>query len=274
MKICPKCNKEFTDDNSFCGNCGVPLEIKPVYCTKCGHIIEAGQTFCGECGAKVSTDISTKLKENASHIKSVVSDKAKEILSDENIDKVKDKTREILSDESIGKLRGSVTNLKSASEGLADKNNSKLSIKYVAIILILAVLLIIFFIKGEGPEDVAEKYIEIATTAVNTGEAKSSDTKWIQDNFEGLEAIQLATMELQQTSGMSAEAKRRGGKLKMNYKIVEVKENDNFATVTVTINAELNGVVNNKEKSSAKEQTMKIKLVKNNGKWKITGVQK
>lgn len=95
MKICPKCNKEFTDDNSFCGNCGILLEIKPVYCTKCGHIIEAGQTFCGECGAKVPEDLKTVLKENLTQ----VSKKVRETLSDENVNRLRNTAQSMLSSE-------------------------------------------------------------------------------------------------------------------------------------------------------------------------------
>ena len=95
MKICPKCNKEFTDDNSFCGNCGVPLEIKPVYCTKCGHLIEAGQTFCGECGAKIPEDLKTLLKENLTQ----VGKKVRETLSDENVNRLRNTAQSILANE-------------------------------------------------------------------------------------------------------------------------------------------------------------------------------
>ena len=58
MKICPKCNREYEDDDNFCKVCGIPLkeEKQEVCCAKCGAMLEDGANFCPKCGAKVGED--------------------------------------------------------------------------------------------------------------------------------------------------------------------------------------------------------------------------
>ena len=95
MKICPTCKKEFDDKENFCGNCGVELKNKPRFCTKCGSQIKAEQKFCPSCGAKIEKTFSTEIVEKtANKIGKIVSDKAGEILSEENISSVKSFAKE------------------------------------------------------------------------------------------------------------------------------------------------------------------------------------
>ena len=46
MKICPKCQAEFSDDISVCSCCGTPLQLKPQesICPGCGEAIHANNT--------------------------------------------------------------------------------------------------------------------------------------------------------------------------------------------------------------------------------------
>lgn len=46
MKICPKCQAEFSDDISFCSFCGTPLQLKPQesICPGSGEAIHANNT--------------------------------------------------------------------------------------------------------------------------------------------------------------------------------------------------------------------------------------
>lgn len=95
MKICPDCQKEFNDKEKFCSDCGVELKIKPVFCTKCGGKIEEGQEICPHCGAKIEKKFSTELVGKAANkIGKVVSDKAGEILSEENISSIRSHARD------------------------------------------------------------------------------------------------------------------------------------------------------------------------------------
>ena len=52
MKTCPKCGKEFTDDNAFCSACGTAL-VTPGICPNCGAAVAEDAKFCPKCGAKL-----------------------------------------------------------------------------------------------------------------------------------------------------------------------------------------------------------------------------
>lgn len=62
MKICPKCNTVYTDENGFCQKCGVALidkveQVAPApvveekrFCSHCGALITTSTRFCPQCG--------------------------------------------------------------------------------------------------------------------------------------------------------------------------------------------------------------------------------
>ncbi|MDO5848353.1 MAG: zinc ribbon domain-containing protein [Methanobrevibacter sp.] len=63
--LCPKCKKDVSENDAFCGSCGEKLkfeEEKPaaseleIKCKKCGALIDEGSAFCNQCGAKVNSD--------------------------------------------------------------------------------------------------------------------------------------------------------------------------------------------------------------------------
>ena len=49
--ICPNCNSVNPDDEVFCVNCGLKLEIEPVkkYCPNCGSENSSDSEFCSKC---------------------------------------------------------------------------------------------------------------------------------------------------------------------------------------------------------------------------------
>ncbi len=53
MKICPKCNKENSDNAKFCDRCGNSFFKK---CPQCGADNSLIAQFCNQCGNKLSTD--------------------------------------------------------------------------------------------------------------------------------------------------------------------------------------------------------------------------
>jgi RNA polymerase subunit RPABC4/transcription elongation factor Spt4 len=71
MKICPKCNIEYSDEFSFCRRCGTSLiqEVQENVCPNCGKRLEDTFEFCPYCGASLTpNDIEPKnietVKEN------------------------------------------------------------------------------------------------------------------------------------------------------------------------------------------------------------------
>ncbi len=54
MKLCPKCNAQFTDA-VFCQNCGTAVE-DAAFCTNCGKITPLKHQFCQYCGAVRTED--------------------------------------------------------------------------------------------------------------------------------------------------------------------------------------------------------------------------
>ena len=60
MKICPQCQKEYSDDTVFCMSCGAQLvqeQAQPVsggFCSRCGTPLTPGVAFCPGCGNPVN----------------------------------------------------------------------------------------------------------------------------------------------------------------------------------------------------------------------------
>lgn len=53
MIECPNCGKKNSEDNKFCGECGLKLPDPEIYCPKCDKKYLTGEKFCTKCGQKL-----------------------------------------------------------------------------------------------------------------------------------------------------------------------------------------------------------------------------
>ena len=111
MKFCPKCKKEFSDNQGFCGDCGVKLESKPQFCVKCGSKIEVGQHFCGSCGTEVISDNLTSFKNNAVKAGKALHTVSQTLSNSETFKKTKEHVSAAFSAENINNIKTQIQNV-------------------------------------------------------------------------------------------------------------------------------------------------------------------
>jgi hypothetical protein len=53
VKICPTCQTQNPNENSFCSKCGTKLDEESAVCSKCGEPLNQGDVYCSNCGTKL-----------------------------------------------------------------------------------------------------------------------------------------------------------------------------------------------------------------------------
>ena len=50
LLVCPKCQKEISDDDKYCSSCGLKIETAILKCRSCGHSLRTSDSYCPSCG--------------------------------------------------------------------------------------------------------------------------------------------------------------------------------------------------------------------------------
>ena len=285
MKICPKCHKEFSNEQGFCGNCGVKLEMKPRFCTKCGTQLNENDQFCPQCGAKTSDDVLSQVRDNITRAGEVVKNTSREVLSDETVEKVKNTVGNAFSEENREKVKGvaneaveaikklDIENGKEvANEGINKIRNSKYG--KIAVIAIIIVAIGMFYMRNYSDEGqvrkIAETHAEIGLKYEKSGEAISdSDIKKLvnqvipekrEDSANDLKRMQNKTEKILEKLEEEDDYKREYEERLEAYKDAE------YEISKIDIKGD-EGVVTVRYKNHPERRAMHVHVVKIDGKW-------